>query len=394
MVERRMTHENKPHENLIDPRNVEVPLEIRGRWIRFKEKIPFVRREISHEAPCIVIVGTKGEGKSSLNENTATHYVDNEKTPDKTGKILDFFGSRDCEGLGWCRSPFHDSILLVCGDSVDVSSSWNVKHVKDVTLSAFRKYKVILTVSSFFSTKTEEHYFMKTVMDKLWRRMHWENPWYLAIREAANLIYSRITIGEDQARAKAYFIYVLREARHVGLAVGADAIRLKAVDIDLRSVADYTILKGVGVYGLPREIGFLYGMFEEFSVMRMPVQRFVMLTKRGSVGRGWFEYPPWHKTEKEDLLKEFDIQVDYGDVLDYGEKGYKRVSDFEHEEIIMLRATGDKGNSMAFDRLAKLKARSSRTIFTQVDKHNKDIARHGFCQRCKRLKSKWQNITV
>lgn len=361
-----------------------LPLKLQGRWIRFREKIDYKK------ANCNLIVGGKETGKSALNENLATHYA--EASP--KGTIIDLFGSRDNEGLGWCRSPYKESILLVAGDSVDVSSSWDFKHTSKIRLSDFGKYRVVISVSAFYSNLSEEHHAIKTLMDLLWKRTHWTDVWYLLIRETANLIYSRITVGEDQVRAKAYLIYVMREARHMGYAIGADAIRYMSVDIDLRSLADYTFLKACGSDGLPKSLKWLYSKFEPFSIMRMPINRYIILSRRGTLGRGTFEYPKWHKQEKEDLLKQLDIQIDYGEPIDYGDKGYKRVSDFEHEELVILKTSGDKGQPLSFQKIATRKRRSVATIHKEVTRHNEEIHRNGFCRRCKRLKSEWQTRII
>ena len=368
---------------------VETPLLIQGKFVRFRERLPFEGRKTSKLAPCSVIIGAKNTGKSSLNENLATHYP----------KILDFFGSRDNEGLAWCRSPYADSILFILSDSVDLKCSWDTKHIKDVEISDFRKYKVILSVSAFFGRLMEEHHFIQTIMGKLWHRTHWTEPWFLAIREAANLIYSRISVGEDQKRAKAYFIYVLREMRHCGYAVGADAIRFRSVDIDLRAVADYTFIKATGVYGVPYELRFLYSYFEPYSVMRMPQERFILLTRKGTICRGWFEYPPWHKDVKDDLLKEFDIHPEYGEQIDYGDKGYKRVSDFEHEKMVITRHEDENGNArqvpLSFQKITeRMNRSSSATIWKEITSHNEAVEKVGKCPRCARIRSHMQSILV
>ena len=375
---------------------VQIPLFIKGRWIRFKEDVPFAGRKfVKGEAPCSVILGVKGGGKSSLSENIATHFSDPLKHPSKTGKILDFFGSRDNEGLAWCRSPYVDDILFICGDNTDIACSYPFKHIKDVKLSDFRQYKVILTVSAFFSRLREEHHFFQIIMDKLRHRTSWGIPDALIIREAANLIFSRISLKENQAQAKAYIIYMLREARHCGYAVCADAIRFKSVDIDLRSIADYSFIKAVGVYGLPGELKFLYKYFDAYSIMRMPVQRYILLSKRGSIARGYFEYPPWHKQEKEDMLKMFDIEIEHGEPIDYADKGFKRISDFEHEKIVMLRHEGgEEGIPFPHHKIARQLKRSSATIWKMINEHNKAVRSVGVCSICKRVRCSLQNVEV
>lgn len=355
---------------------VNLPLNLYLKKVRFRENIEYSKPN------CNTIFGVKDTGKSSLNENLATHYAERENA-----KILDLFGSRDNEGLGWCRSPYKDSILFVTGDSVDVSCSWNTIKLSKLKLSDIEKYKVLISVSAFYSKLKEEHIGIKLLMDLFWTRTHWTDVWYMLIRETANLIYSRISVGEDQTKAKAYVIYVLREARHMGYAVGADAIRYMGIDIDLRSLADYTFIKACGQLGLPDQMRFLYRYFNPYSVMRMPKDAFALVSKTGTIWKGYFEYPYWHKKEKENLLSDLGIQLEYGEQIDYGDKG--QVSDFEHEEIIRLRKSG-----VSQIKVAEQKKRSSRTIWSNTDKHNKDIDSLGYCERCKRLKSPLQTEKV
>lgn len=376
----------------------ELPLRFRGRFFRFREKLPFAgRRIITDEAPCSLIPGIKDSGKSSLLEALGTHIVDLNADPQKTGKILDFFGSRDNEGLAWCRSPY-DKILFIISDSASLSCSWDVKNIKDVRLSDFSNYQVVLAASAFFQTLQEEFWFMRTIMDKLWHREYWTRPWLLGIRETANLLFSRISVGEDQAQAKAYVIYVLREMRHHGLAVAADAIRMMAVDIDLRSLADYTFIKKPGRLGVPKSDRYLYRYFDPYKVMRMPPHRFILLTKDGTIAAGEFEYPWWHKIERENLRKEFDIHVEFGDAIEYGNKGYKRVSDFEHEKIVLIRYEDEEGNPrekpLAMHKIAEHIKRSSKTIWEEITSHNQNIERLGQCRKCARIRSEMATTPV
>jgi len=354
----------------------DLPLKFQGRWVRFREKIDY------RKANCNVIVGIKETGKSALNENLATHY----KEASKNAKIFDLFGSRDNEGLAWCRSPY-DKVLFILADSVDVSCSYDTIHLQDLRLDSFRNYDVILSVSAFYNDLKTEHLGIKALMDLLWQRTYWHDVWYLLIRETANLIYSRISVGEDQTKAKAYLIYVLREARHMGYAVGADAIRYMSVDIDLRALADFTFIKACGQQGLPRSLKWVYKYYRPYSIMRMPVDRFIMITKKGTLGRGSFEYPLWHKTEKENMLKVFDIQPEYGDPIDYGKRS--GVSDFEHERAMRLRS-----QKVTFEKILSIVGYTQTTIRTHVKKHNRSVDRQGFCPICKRVKSNLANQKI
>ena len=46
--------------------------------------------------------------------------------------------------------------------------------------------------------------------------------------------------------------YLIREARHMGIALGLDSVRYYAIDIDIRNLADYMILKAQGVQELAK----------------------------------------------------------------------------------------------------------------------------------------------
>jgi len=357
-----------------------VPLKFSGKWVRFKEILPFEGRKICKDAICNVITGMTGSGKSSFTEAVATHFV----TEDQ-GKILDFYGSRDNEGLSWCRSPYGDKVLFITGNNTDVSSSWNYKHFNDVKLSDFRKYKVVLTVSAFYPNISEEFMAIRELTNLLRLRTHWKEPWFLGIREAANLLYSRISLGGDQTRAKAYFVYMLREMRHHGYAICADALRSLSIDVDVRSAAHYTIIKNVGIKGLPYELRFVYKYFEPLSLMKMKPETYIVLSRRGSIGIGKFEYPWWHKTEKEDIINLLGIKISHGEPIDYG-KAKHHVDDFEHAAIIENYL---KLGSQA--KVAKTHQRSSRTIYNEITKHNHDIEIKGSCNRCKCIQSPFKD---
>ena len=100
---------------------------------------------------------------------------------------------------------------------------------------------------------------------------------------------------------------------------------------------------------------------------------------------GQFPQIPWHKGEKESILKVLGIKVEYGDELDYGkDKGtFKTVGDLEHVEIVDLYLSGhsmkDVGN---------LKDRSPATVSKEIRDHNRRVTKTKFCPRCKRAGGK------
>jgi hypothetical protein len=50
--------------------------------------------------------------------------------------------------------------------------------------------------------------------------------------------------------------------------------------------------------------------------------------------------------------------------------------------------------AMSIEKIAKLKGRSTRTIWKEIDNHNKSIDRLGYCERCRRVKSPLQSEKV
>lgn len=356
---------------------------LKGRWTRFTEVMDYKK------ANCNLITGGKETGKSALCEALATHYSEQ----DKDCKILDFWGSRDNEGLGWCRSPYKDSILFLTGDSVKVRSRFPTVKVSDFKLSSMKGYKVVVTVSGFYSSDREQNHAIQTVMSVLWRRTSWSHIWCLILREMANLVYSRLSIGEDQAQAKAYLISVLREMRHMGYALCGDSIKFKSVDADVRVLADYTYIKACGKEGLPDDLDWLYSIFEPFSVMRMPINQFIIVSRKGTVGRGIYDCPPWHKRENENIFKLLNIEVDHEEEPDLNTKG-GRINDSEHVEIVRKRFAGQDGKPVSFNKLAVKCERSTATVFKAVLYHNQDIDTKGFCEKCKRMNGKLQNVKV
>jgi hypothetical protein len=378
--------EKQPHKvgSAIDSKgNIILPLPLHGKWLRFKEPI-------TYDLPLTeLITGQKGTGKSSLIENITTHYVG---VHDKN-KCFDVFGSRDNEGIAWLRSPYSEQCLLICADNCDLSSSWDWKHLKDVNLQSVAKYKMIISVSAFYKEVKDEHFMVKSIMDMLWQRTQWSTLNCLTMREMANLIYSRLSIGEDQHEAKAYFIYVMREARHMGIPLIGDTIRYMSTDVDLRSLADRLYIKAVGKEGLPDNLRYLYKYVDLKSILRMPVQRYALITRMGSIGRGAFAFPPWHKTEHENMFQMFGIKVDFGDKIEYGTRGFNPVSDYMHSEMVQLSAgkfmqdaTGEMVKASCGN-IAKKVERSTRTIHANLRGHDEDIENFGFCQKCKRINS-------
>jgi len=124
----------------------------------------------------------------------------------------------------------------------------------------------------------------------------------------------------------------------------------------------------------------------------MPPQYFIIISKTGALGLGEFPYLEWHKKEKENILSNVGIKVEYDELLYKGEyRGTSTtVSDKEHTEIARLYIE----ESLGFDKIGKQLDRSSRTPLLQINKHNRAVERSGFCPACRHVKSKYDSQTA
>ncbi len=337
---------------------------IRLRWIRGHGGIEFNRPHT------FLNLGQRGSGKSALLESCALHYE----------KVIDLYGSRDAESLAWCRSDFADSMLFVVGDSVRVACSWPVKKASELTLKDIRDHRVIVSSSPFYGSLDEEFRSLNRVIyDVLYHRTTWVHPWFLMVREASNFIYARIKITKNQQIAKADFIYLLREARHMGYAVGVDTIRWTSIDKEIRDVSDYLFIKRVGIQGLPRDLRFVYRYVDPASLMNPFPPSFVLVCNRGPIAIGRFEKPAFHKEEGENVLRKFGIEIEYGEPIDYGEGTH--LSDFDHAKLVEAYVD----HAYKLREAARALKRSPQTVTRHIEDHRLAVVREGTCARCRRV---------
>jgi len=347
-------------------------------WVRGNDSIRFNRPHTWFS------LGLRGTGKSSLLEHIAEQYLD------EGNVVFDLFGSRDGESLAWLRSPYakEKRILLLKGENVDVEASFPVKSVETTTLGDFENYDIIISSSPLYINVDQEFLYAAKLTDLLYKRLHYKRLVYLVVREAANFYYSRLKVSDNQIFAKSQMIYLIREARHVGLALGLDSIRWYAIDIDIRNLSDYLILKAQGVQGLARDLHWLYSYFNPSTVRNMPPQHFIIISKTGALGLGEFPYPEWHKKERENILANVGIKAEYGEPVFEGEcKGtFRTVGDKEHAEMIRLYLE----EGLGINKIAEMLGRSSRTPLVQIQKHNMAVKKSGFCLMCQRLKGEYR----
>jgi len=321
--------------------------------------------------------GVRGSGKSTLLEAIGMEFLDRNRT------VIDLFGSRDGESLAWLRSPYAEEkkILLLHGDNTDVSCSWDTKNIAKYDLSDIEHYDLIISSSPLYSSIDQEYKDVNRIIDLVYDRAVWTKSAYICIREAANLLYSRMKVSKDQAMAKAMMTYFIREARHCGFSLGLDTQKLTSIDLDIRITIDYLFFKSLGVFGLPSDLSWLYKTYIPLRLQNMKPQEYLLLTKQGSHGVGTFEFHDWHKKPGEDILKACGVEVQHGEELIESKPDY-RVGDFQHVEICELRIDG-----MSYEKIGAALTMSRTTAHNHIKKHNTSIARVGNCNLCTRAKA-------
>lgn len=345
------------------------------RWLRGKGKIDFNRPNV------FFVNGIRGSAKSSWLERVAEYYLEKGHT------VFDLFSSKDGESLAWLRSPYAETkkILLIHGENCSVTAPCDCKAASKVTLSDFERYDILISTSPLYSSIDDEFVNAAHLTDLIYKRLSWKKLVYTLCREAANLFYSRLKVSETQIVSKASMAYLIREARHAGLALGLDSTRFYSIDIDIRNLTDFMVLKSQGLIGLSSELDWLYSLFQPSIIRNMPLQFFIILSRTGAIGIGRFKPVSWHKQERENILKAVGVRVERGEAIEQGEyRGtHTTVGDPEHADIIKLYV--HEGLSM--NRIAEKLGRSSRTPCVVIKKHDAAIGGAGFCPSCRRVKS-------
>ena len=338
---------------------------IRLQWQRYHDHLTFNRPST------YLILGQRGTGKSSLLETIASQYT----------KVFDIFGSADNESLGWCKpsSPFKKPLFII-GDDMQVTSSWDAITISQLNLNDILTHDVMISCHAFYSSQDSYFKALEQITTFLWgSRQNWSVPWFILIREAANWIYARMQIVKDSQLAKAYFVMMLREARHSGLAVGVDTLRWTSMDKEVRDISDFIFLKKVGTIGLPYDLRFIYRHAAPSSMMRIPPSKFVLLTARGAIAFGSFRYPAWHKEESEDLVKMLNLKIEQIEMEAGPKTRTTRMTTEKHCQL--LKSYLETGSSLKTGSLFNV---STATIFKQIEDHNNAILKGmGYCELCK-----------
>ena len=122
--------------------------------------------------------------------------------------------------------------------------------------------------------------------------------------------------------------------------------------------------------------------------LNKPPQNFLIISRRGAIGLGEIKEIPWHKKEKENILKAVGIKVEYGEPIEVGEyRGkFMTVGDKEHAEIIRPYIE----EQLSIDRIAKRLDRSTKTVWDHIQDHNRSVERSSFSSSCRRVRSKFE----
>lgn len=362
-------------------------------WVRGWQDIPLDRPHTD-----FILSPIRGGGKSSFLEHRAENYMKRGNT------VLDFFGSRDSEGLAWARNPLMDGVgkangdkklALLHSDNVTVDSSLDQIPMSRLNHSALEKYDCLVSASALHKNLDDEYKNVNVITDLLYDRgiVGWRKLVVGVIREASNLYYSRLRVSQNQTMAKSYMIYLIREARHMGLALTMDTLKFTSIDIDIRVLVDNTVFKGQGWMGLPDDLKWVYKYLNPNWVRGMKQNEFALLTKEGSLGIGTFPEVKWHKQEKENILADLDIHVIEHEGMAKSEPqgaGFS-VSTEEHVKIIEATAPnsvrdkyGVTEEKTSMRKMARQLGRTFNTISDHQAKHDDAIAKYGYCPECRR----------
>ncbi|MEM3881478.1 MAG: helix-turn-helix domain-containing protein [Candidatus Bathyarchaeia archaeon] len=353
-------------------------------WIKGYHRLSLNRPDVW------ICLGVRGSGKSSFLEHLAEEHLD------QGNCVLDLFAARSGESLAWLRNEKtkNKRILLLSAENAQVVAPGNVevKAASKISIDDFENFDIVINSCVLYPNIDSEFEAVNAILDKLWLRRKWKKLVFVVCREAANIVYSRMKIADNQTLAKTFLAYWLRESRHTGCSIALDSQRFMALDVDIRSLADYMVLKAQGASGIPKDMHFIYRYVEPSWLQYAKQNEFIMLTRKGDIAIGIFEMPKWHAQEGEDVAGKLGIKVSFEDQPIEGvNKGdYKTVGDEEHAEI--MRLYKDENLSMA--RIAKKLSRSSGTIKVQIDKHNESIVKLGYCPACRRVKSKFELFSV
>jgi hypothetical protein len=361
---------------------------IKIKWQSGGEKLHIGRKP--RETCRLLNMGLQGTGKSSLLEVFSVRFK----------KIIDLFGSVDGESLCYCKPQFQEfykakygrepTILLIYGEGKKIASRWDSIHIKDLTLKDITDHDITTTTQMFYNTLQDYYAALGEVIDVLEKRLFWDYPWALCIREAGDWGRARTKVVADDEGAKMDLIRFYRQNRHHGLAVLMDTLRWTNIDKEIRDLSNIICVKKIGIQLLPKDLRFLYKYWKPRSLMKLPNNLFGIITDNRSIGIGRFDYPEWHKEEKENILLTTGIEIGSTESTDSGKEERRYgVGDLDHAAIIEKYI-----ELQSIRKVASELVRSLSTISNHIKEHNLSVKRVGECQKCKHSKSTFSKDTI
>ncbi len=126
---------------------------------------------------------------------------------------------------------------------------------------------------------------------------------------------------------KAELMYMLRKSRHSDLALGLDSTKHTSIDVDVRDLPEYLVLKNLGMYILPKDLHWIYSVLDPNAMQRLNPDEFGIVIKEGAMGLGTSDLSRWHKRKSEHILRKVNLKPKY-----YGsEKESKQAVDYVRE---------------------------------------------------------------
>lgn len=309
-------------------------------YVCFRKRNQFSGR-IDVDAPLRYVAnGISGAGKSELLRNISAHFP----------KVIGVYGSGDDEVLADLRAhDYRDRVggrigknlenwengLIIGPRTTSVTSSWDYVTYDNLTLKDIERHGVIVCPRRIYPSLSSFFRGTERVVNVLQQREDERPVWFVKILEAANVLYARTTIGHVRAAdAKAYLIFLQRELRHNGLALGLDSQYSVSMDKEIRVNAEYTFWKNMGSDRLPKDVNWMHGWVTPDGFAGMYPNEWVCKDKWGGVYLGTSKMPPWYRRHRENLYKTLDIKRDVG-APDLTEEPSDDNEDLElHQDIV------------------------------------------------------------
>ena len=253
----------------------------------------------------------------------------------RNGKAVWSGNSDDDEGAAWIRSGYWP-ILFICGNKVDLKYDkeryprldWcHIGELKakspeqaQAALARLEKYKVVVTVPSFYFNPNEMFHALSDLIDLL--KLRGKSKWTVdgkrkilcvIVREAKILLASRYWAGAVQSRqdAEMDLIDLNDKAYHTGLALAFDSLRFTSITPEVRDIADYTFIKRLGRMKIPKELNYILRYARPRYLRRMPKAEFVLYTDTDDIYSGHNAAVKWHVNRGEAPLDLLGIKPEY-----------------------------------------------------------------------------------